>query len=251
MKPDITRRRVLAGIASVSVGAVGYHYLTGRAVGLDNTEENDLVRVDWGETYNGEGIEPTEDEDSFPNNTTNVYVDGTGFVLENPVVNLTDVASGDSGVLLVQVTSVADSENSPIDLRLSFNLTEDAENGINEPENRSRMPNPDSTPDKGELGEHVDVLLWEDTGAFDISWLGEGDADPEIGETVITQGTVSLRQASDGVNSYRLNDGDCFATDESAYVGMTWSVDEEVGNIIQTDSVSFDLRFDATTNCST
>ncbi|MGM0590713.1 MAG: VWA domain-containing protein [Halobacteriota archaeon] len=70
------------------------------------------------------------------------------------------------------------------------------------------------------------------------------------GETVITQGT--LRQVLDALEAGIPLDGNrvaanrqCFVNSTTQYIGLKWELPVEVGNEIQTDSVTFDISFAA------
>lgn len=215
-----TRRRLLgtvvagaaasaAGLAAVSSDAVAYQSST--TVGGDTA-----VRVDWLETHNGSVVE-SGDED----------VDG-------PVLGVGNAQPGDSGSLAFRVTPETEGG-----ARAWFSLavTDNAENGRNEPE----LAAGDDTPDRGELADALSVAVWYDTGSFGVSGLGGCDGDRDAAETTLVDG--SLADADDALaDGVRLG-GDCLPADAGVCVGVSWSLPASTGNRIQGDSVGADLSF--------
>jgi hypothetical protein len=125
-----------------------------------------------------------------------------------------------------------------------------------EGESLSTDPDPEPQPGDGtvELPDEVQARVWYD----------DGDNVREDGEQVILEGTLrqvldelstdkglpldgdestttDYDEASDPANDA---DRDCYAAaDEVHYIGFEWWVPREVGNEIQSDSMTFDLGF--------
>lgn len=214
-----TRRRLLSatgvsvafGTALTAFSADTVAYQSSTTVGDDVS-----VRVDWRETYNGSVVE-SEDETA-----------------EGPVLNVGNAQPGDSGTLAFRVTPETEDG-----ARVGFSLsvTENAENGRNEPERKASDPNPDS----GELADVVETAVWYDTGAFGVSEMGGCDGDRSAAETTLVDG--SLLDADDALaDGVRLG-GDCLPADEGVCLGIEWSLPASSGNAIQGDSVETNLSF--------
>jgi len=151
------------------------------------------------------------------------YYDGTNTVLFME----DDVKPGDSG----EETLSLHIEGNDAYVCKYFRVSEDKENGCNEPEEEAE-PNAttscgDPGEDQGELDENMDLLIWED----------DGDNVFE-NEPIIFQG-----KASDLANTLDLPDLEEIAGNTTTYIGIQWSVPTSTGNIIQGDSVKIDACF--------
>jgi hypothetical protein len=232
---DITRRDVLAGIGATGLAALGAlgvgtgDALVYTASAQMGSGDGFTLNADWRETYNGQVLEDTR---------ANVSSDGA-------VISLNNVLPGDSGTFSFRFEVVPDSESdSPsVEPRLSLNLTETAENGINEPEEKAG----DGSPNTGELQDYVDVKLWYDEGLANYPVLGGGNATQDLGESLITdddgaEGT--LAEVSDAVDDVPLDRNGCLNTDETLTVTFGWEFPSGDGseNVVQGDSVTFDLE---------
>lgn len=130
------------------------------------------------------------------------------------VFQVEDVWPGDSGVASLKLQNVGD----PGTLYLHFlNLVD--EFGI--------IPEPEPTPDNGELSQNLDMLIW---------WDNNQNNEYDAGETKIAEG--------------KLKDIACITYDlgilgnmETKYLGIAWSVDNSVGNEIMGDKCTFDIQF--------
>jgi predicted ribosomally synthesized peptide with SipW-like signal peptide len=80
---------------------------------------------------------------------------GEGQDWEAPLISLDDVKPGDTG----EVTMSLHFFNNPAYVQLTGAKTDESENGLTEPESEV-----DDTADAGELGDAVDVLIWNDDG---------------------------------------------------------------------------------------
>ncbi|WP_255150865.1 hypothetical protein [Halorarius halobius] len=235
-----TRRDILAG-----AGAVGSLYLATKggaaALGLQPVELNRRtriegptdLRIDWRETYNGKRL-PAE------NGSRN----GRGGRSAAPVVTFDGVLPGDSGTATFRLTQAApgrdvEGERPPLRVRLRPRVTANAENGLTEPE---RMAG-DTTPERGELLDSVDARLWRDDGVLG-SGVGACNGRHEEGEPLLAEG--SLRELDTDSGIVLAGPGgarDCLSPKATLCVGLEWSVDSNVGNLVQGDSLRFDLDF--------
>ena len=89
-------------------------------------------------------------------------------------------------------------------------------------------PEPEPTPDLGELSQNLDMLIWWDDNNNGIYDAGEG---PPIAEDTLK---------NIACNIYDLGTLDYM---EIRYLGIAWSVDSTVGNEIMGDKCSFDIQF--------
>lgn len=238
--PKVTRRKLLSG-----AGALGFLTLTtglGRgmmsepvAFNRSMTVEGDNgldLRLDWRETYNGEVVEGEETLDEHRNNVSEALLDLGG------------VMPGDSGTVVLTPT-ILDSEGNPTNGRLYMytHVGEEPyrENGVTEPEEKAG----DDTPNQGELQDYIDLTVWYDSGM-----MVSCDGNFNIDEPVIIGGNDSqntlfdIIEESDSENPIPIDD--CLRSEEELCLGLKWSIPEEIGNIIQTDSVDFGLTFGVT-----
>ena len=143
---------------------------------------------------------------------TQEFTDDPGAVFE-----LEDVKPGDWGEATISLH--IDNNDAWMELKIGNLLNE--EEGMNEPEMKV-----DDSPD-GELAQNLDLVIWDDDGNNVL----------EDGEDVWFRG-----------DALDLPERICFGAlegGENHYVGIKWSVDKEVGNIIQSDMVQFDMIFAA------
>ncbi|MFB6109227.1 MAG: hypothetical protein ABEJ82_10405 [Haloplanus sp.] len=235
MTPDTpTRRRILGALGSVGLLYVGVD--RGRAaLGLTPVETNQQMQIetagpmpdvalDWPETLNGEVQEDTDLGSVTAGNTGDV-----GLVVDESVV------PGDEGTLTMRATLVDGGETAAetAALFLRFLLSNTAENGVSEPEEKA---GDDPTSDEGELQNFTEVTIWKDTG------IGTGNGSQEPFEDVIADGTLSSIEGQVG-DGHRLHDG-CLSVGDSVYVSLRWRVPSDAGNIIQGDSAAFAVGFD-------
>ncbi|WP_336036690.1 hypothetical protein [Halobacterium yunchengense] len=217
---DLSRRQLLGAVAGAgSAALVGVTALSSNAVAYEQTAtvgSDPTVRVDWRETYNG-AVREDGDEDA-----------------DGPVLHVGNAQPGDSGSLAFRVRPET---GGGARVLFSLAVTENAENGRNEPERAAG----DETPDRGELGDALDVAVWYDTGSFGVPGLGACDGDRDTAESTLVDGSLLDADAAlaDGV---RLG-GDCLASDDGVCVGVEWALPATAGNRIQGDSVATDLAF--------
>jgi hypothetical protein len=152
---------------------------------------------------------------------------------------------GDSGSVTMRVQLLAreDQPTQNAQLYLKFPISDDSENGINDPEQAAG----DATPNDGELDEFTEVRVWKDESPIGTG-DGEWDGLPVIGDTEISSGT--LRQVSNdiGDGDQLTVDGEtCLSPGTELYVSFQWSVPASVGNVIQGDSATFQVGFEPRT----
>jgi len=141
-----------------------------------------------------------------------------------------DIKPGDSGVADVNL------HNAGADGWLSMKIINcvNAENGLIEPEAEAG----DTTPDVGELGSKLYLEIWFDDnndGERQVPWPGGG-------EQPIAKGYVDdlcgVKIPIDGDPTYDIMESGMTWT-----IGIKWSLASDVGNIIQSDSLTFDIEF--------
>ncbi|WP_435318962.1 hypothetical protein [Haloarchaeobius sp. TZWSO28] len=242
MRNPVTRRNVLLGASGMVLTGVGVG-VTRDALDLDpvsftagavltpdgtladtNSQQTDRdgrhLRVDWREEYNGRVVE-------------NPDVRTEGQATSGPLIDLDDVKPGDEGLLVLQVSVAREASR----VVLSLPLVETDENGQNEAEEKS----PDPLPGRGELQRHVDLALWYDSGVV-VESIGSCNGDRERGESLIAAGTLAA--VADQLEAGRVltppgaSDG-CLAGGDSFCLTLHWALDEDVDNVIQSDSASF------------
>lgn len=284
--PRLSRRTLLAGLGAVGLVATGpgvVRALQGHPpytnyTYAQTTEGGPDLRVAWYETYNGEYQEDSNrftdgapqlqnTSDAFNDSATaGRFVDTTGpnQVDAPPVVTLPNVHPGDRGTLVLGLLA----ENAEARVWLRTAASEFRENNLTEPE----LVDGDTSVDVfdvdgtlesggGELQDYVDVRLWYDTGILDtgVAVGCNGVYDPLVESLVslpatsplpVANGTLAeLSNAMDeGVElGFGFLENGCLPVGRERCLGFEWRVDPDVGNLIQTDSVTFTLEFAVTT----
>ncbi|QKY21034.1 hypothetical protein B4589_011845 [Halolamina sp. CBA1230] len=218
---ELNRRRLLGSVALAGAASVaGLTALTSDAVAYQSSTtvgSDPSVRVDWRETYNG------------------TVVDAGDETTDEPALNVGNAHPGDSGTLAFRVTP--ENDDQAVSASMSLALTANSENGRNEPERSAG----DTTTDRGELADALDVAVWYDTGSLGVSGLGGCDGDLDVAETVLVDG--SLVDADTALAEGVPLGGDCLDPTSAVCVGISWSLPRSVGNRIQGDSVETSLSF--------
>jgi len=257
--PILTRRRILA-----AAGSVGALYLgadrAGAALGLDPVETNQRtvngtyaqsqgfvdenppprIGLSWREMVNGE-----RQEDTGLTGSVNGDTGGVGLVVDEAVM------PGDSGsvTMRARLLEAEDTDQTAdAELYLLVHLSNTAENGTNEPEEKAG----DTSPNDGELEDFTEITVWVDDGIF--TGNGELEPLPVIGDTPIASGTLAevattsdlAGNAQNNTGGYRISIGGdtCLSPGQEVYVSFEWKIPESVGNIIQGDSATFQVGFD-------
>ena len=131
------------------------------------------------------------------------------------VFEVEEVWPGDSGEATLKLQNIGDLGTLYLHL---LNLMD--EPGI--------TPEPEPTPDSGELSQNLDMLVWWDDNNNGIYDAGEG---PPIAEDTLE---------NIACNIYDLGTLDYM---EIRYLGIAWSVNSTIGNEIMGDKCSFDIQF--------
>jgi hypothetical protein len=249
-----TRRSVLTALGVAGLGTVaGTRFARAdsppfaRYTLAQTADGTGSLRVSWFETYNGAAVEATGGTPTA--NATDTLDPATGptYVPDAPgaVVSLGNVLPGDEGTLVVGLQAV------DADLNVWFRpvVTEDAENGQSEPEAVAEGAD-DGT---GELGARTEVRFWLDNSVV----FGACDGHPDLFEPPVPTADGSdpsgpfvdvagafgdgVRLPFDGAEGCP----DALPADGNRCVGFRWALPEDVGNEVQTDSLSFALAFAA------
>jgi len=218
---EFSRRRLLGVAAASAASVAGVAAASSDAIAHQSATtlgSEPAVRVEWTETHNGTVVESGSEEDG-------------------PVLGVGNAQPGDSGSLAFRVTP--ESGEAGARVRFSLAVTENAENGRNEPERTAG----DDTPSRGELADAVETAVWYDTGSLGIGGLGGCDGDRDAAETVLVDGSLAAVDdaLADGV---RLG-GECIPPDGGVCVGLSWALPASTGNRVQGDSVDTTLAFTA------
>lgn len=131
------------------------------------------------------------------------------------VFEIEEVWPGDSGGETLKLQNMGDPGNLYLHL---LNLVD--ETGI--------TPEPEPTPDLGELSQNLDMLIWWDDNNNGIYDAGEG---PPIAEDTLENIACNIYDL--GTLGYM----------ETKYLGIAWSVDNSVGNEIMGDECTVDIQF--------
>lgn len=208
----LTRRRLLAGIASVGVlgsltSAGTQMALSDRGVFEESSLESGAIElgIAWEETYNGETLEGSDPcgDDTFRNAENEV-----------PVVELDAIEPGDVGSLTVCLWSSAVTS---VWARLLVGTT--PENGVTTTEEEAG----DDSESVGELQEELVVTATNTTC--------------ERAQKTLVEGTLAT------VNDGPLGEGIELSGDETHCLVLDWELPEDVPATILTDAVTFTLDF--------
>ncbi|MFW6458644.1 MAG: hypothetical protein ACOCY6_04430 [Halodesulfurarchaeum sp.] len=252
----ITRRQLLAGLGGATIVFGGtalarrpptftqYTY----AEPTDDTSDG-ILRIAWYETRNGTFVENqggTDDGEEVtldPDVTPEYLLEATERTdVAGPVLTLSNVLPGDFGTLVVGLEVVEEEAPDPIALWLAGELTESAENGINEPERSAG----DTTPDTGELDEAATIEVWSDS-----SVLGSCDGLRTLEESL--RAPIVERDSFSSVfdpAAAIVNEGvrvfdDCLGPGTIRCVALGWALPKNTGDQVQGDSLAFDFHFAA------
>jgi hypothetical protein len=245
-KRQLKRRDVLAGMGAIGLLSVGAGLGWGRppaytqyTYAQSTGESSDsILRVAWYETYNGVVQETQGSTTTTDANATLDPAQSPAYIEEasGPIITLPDVVPGDEGTLFVGLEAVDVASN----VYFLPTLTGTADNGINEPERRAGDTTDGAS--GGELQEYVEVRVYEDTG---VLGSGIGACDGRfVGDPELTNGWTAMADL-DGVFPERDLLRECLQPGSTFCLGLEWRIPEDVGNVIQTDSVAFTLAFTA------
>jgi predicted ribosomally synthesized peptide with SipW-like signal peptide len=130
------------------------------------------------------------------------------------VVTFSNVKPGDSGADNFKVHNIG-TVNGELSVAIS--------SIVNGP---GSTPEPEPTPDNGELGANMNVVFWVDTNNNKLL---------DAGEDELYSGTMN--GATLPADTMPLD------ADAETYIGFSWSIPTTVGNEIQGDTVSFSIDF--------
>lgn len=211
-----------------------------------DTEENSSIRYEWV----GVSTYPV------PGTACDGTWAATDLGAEQKFFNFSDVKPGDSGENTVSLHV----DNNDAWLRLVIKDVTDLDNSCNQPEGVAEDDptcGGETTPGAGELRENLLFFAWLDWGAtqgFQCVSAAECSEDPTEGDnvkqetepTIITEGSIDESNSDDGISEiWNFKDlGDAFLPSGStAYFGVAWRLPGEVGNEVQTDSMSATMEF--------
>ncbi len=252
---NLSRRRVLLALGTVGLGTVAGSRLTAagrqpfsRYTLAQSTAGVGTLRVSWFERYNGEPIEgsggvATDADATLDPARSPAYVGET----PSAVVSLDDVLPGDDGTLVVGLQAI----DADLNVWIRPRIAADAENGQNEPELIAEGVDTDGD---GELDDLTNVAYWLDNGVVFGACDGQrGPFEPLLNTAAGTAATGTLRTVTDDFgDGVRLpfdgagNCPDALPAGGNRCVGFQWALPESVGNVVQSDRLSFDLEFVAT-----
>jgi predicted ribosomally synthesized peptide with SipW-like signal peptide len=207
---------IVIGVVGASVGVSSLALFNDQETSANNeftTGTLDL-KVDWRESYNGEEIE----RQKLTNDPGSIF-------------NFEDIKPGDHG-------------NASISLHLDDNpgwiwmkLDQTSSGGTCVEPERKVEGDCGTT---GELDEELEFVIWAD----------DGDGVREDNENIIFQGTgEELEEQSiseEGVlldGNPSTDDTEPFPGEETGYVGVKWKLPRDTGNIVQADSITYDIGF--------
>jgi hypothetical protein len=135
---------------------------------------------------------------------------------QSRVFEVAEVMPGDSGAATLKLQNVGGNGT----LELQF---------LNIKDESITTPEPEPTPDNGELSRNLDMLIWWDNNQ-------DGVYDELLGENKVAEG--KLYNIANVI--YDLGSLDYM---ETKYLGMGWSIGGTVGNEIMRDRCTFDIQF--------
>jgi predicted ribosomally synthesized peptide with SipW-like signal peptide len=149
--------------------------------------------------------------------------------------NLNDVKPGDTGEDTISMHVI----NNDAWMCAQITNLKNYDNGCDSPESPSDTNCGTPGLGEGELQNYLKLTLWKDNGAGDYACNNELDPGEQtfVNNQPISDTLWPLADASTG--------GVPFVGDDTYCIGAAWTVPIETGNIIQTDSVTADIKFTA------
>jgi predicted ribosomally synthesized peptide with SipW-like signal peptide len=233
---DLSRRKLLGSISAVGATTVGAGLGTSAYFNDEEEFTNNSftageldLKVDYRNLYWGPATGPYSSEGRPHVDSVETPSDADD--IEQPLVNLEDVKPGDKGCLEVGLELV----DNPGFICISGSL-EESENGMNDPESEV-----DDTAKEGELGEHIQATLFHDTNGDSVD---EDDCHPDDEDIVLAEGSLVevFKLLDDGVPLIDSEDA-CVDGGERHTVVLHWHLPADTGNVVQSDSATFDLAF--------
>ena len=219
MNTRILMSILMIGVVAMAAGAgtLAFFSDTEESTGNTFTAGTLDLKVDWNESYNGTVIE-TQGETDNP----------------GAIFDLSDVKPGDYGEATISLHVYGNDAYGIMTIIPTSN--DDVSSTEPELDAGDDEDNPTDEWD-GELAQNMSVVIW----------LDDGDNVHEDGETVLYQGTLPddpeevlklIIDADPGTTGIQPLEA-C----TTYYIGIKWSIDSEVGNIIQSDKFTADISF--------
>jgi len=137
-------------------------------------------------------------------------------------INVSGMKPGDSGAVTIKLTNAGTLAGS--------SLTVDLQSLSDSP---GTNPEPEGTPDTGDLSANMDIVIWVDNGA------GGGTAGDGVQNG--TEATLYTGKLNAEAGPYTVSGG--LSAGNTTYVGIRYSIASGVGNQIQGDSCTFSIVF--------
>jgi hypothetical protein len=196
------------------------------------------LKVDFKQWYNGDPVRPWIGV-PFPGDETGDQMEPQPQDLDgSPLVTLGDVKPGDYGKLKFSLHV----DDNPAYLCLHMQATRNDEVNMTEPERNESSDETGNTGSRwdGELIQNIEVFIWNDTNGN----CSYDDGEPSEG------GWMPLSSVMDPMGDLTVTDLTCLDLHEIDpcnvyWLGIMWRIPETVGNEIQTDTMSFDIKFQA------
>lgn len=254
---EFTRRELLAGFGGATLAIGGFtlgrrppRFSRYTYAAPDDDTNDGLLRVAWYETYNGAFVENhagTNDDatTTLDPNSVPTYVEDATLVTDttSPVISIGNVMPGDAGTLVVGLDVVDGEGAEALDVWFRGDVTDDTENGINEPE----ATDGDTTPGNGELDEAAVVEIWIDGSPLG-SCNGVVDLDESLRQPLVAAAPFADAFAATanagGAGGLRVFD-DCLAPGALRCVALSWELPADADNRSQGDTLGFDFAFAA------
>lgn len=214
---------VIAAVAAFAVyGTTAFFSDTETSTGNTFTAGSVDLKIDSTATYNGEPVAAAtwELKDLVPT--------------ADKFFNFADIKPGDSGENTISLHVF---DNDAWACAMVSNLV-NADNTLTEPES-SVDPNGLAS---GELQDNIYLTIWRDNG--DADEYDQCDNKWEDGEDILVDNkTIDDSNGVWPLFAPGVGAGEPLKGDETACLGVSWNVPPEVGNEIQTDSVTGDISF--------
>ncbi|MFC3476876.1 SipW-dependent-type signal peptide-containing protein [Halobacterium litoreum] len=236
-KFQLSRRRVLAGLGGIGAGAALGGTGTMAFLSDEESSEGNMMtagtldlKLDWEHYYHGNKHDRGWDKQPPTNDA-------------GPMFELDDVKPGDWGCGVVSVHL----SGNPAHVWFRTSDVENHEHGRTEPEYEV-----DDTKDKGELAKKTKFVAFP-LGCFkkeqNAQALIDADSRPSMDEFTMSEdgdGEYCYYKGSMKDALYHFKDGKYLGAKKRnrvCYFGFCWKVPKHVGNVIQGDSLSFDMDF--------
>ena len=230
---------LVIGVVAMAAGAgtIAYFSDTETSTGNTFTAGTLDLKVDWNESYNGAVIENQPETDN-----------------PGAIFDLSDVKPGDYGEATISLHVHGNDAYGIMTIIPTSN--DDVSSTEPELDAGDDEDNPTDEWD-GELAQNMDVVIW---------WDMNSESDPDDGEDNDGDGVTdeypgdNIRDETEFVfldsgapletfervldaNPFTIETIDPLKACTTYYIGIKWSIDSEVGNIIQSDEFTADISF--------